>query len=648
MAITNKDFKVKHGLIVEGAQGTINGNTILTEVDGDAYILDLIGGETLITSVDADQLQVVSGELSVKAEVFDAFGSAEAAETAANEYTDDRETAITTAYEAYADQAELDAVATAESYTDGRETAITTAYEAYADQAELDAVATAESYTDGRETAITTAYEAYADQAEVDAKAYTDTRETAITTAYQNYADQAETDAKAYTDTRETAITTAYQSYADTAEQDAKDYADAAVAAIVDGAPELLDTLNELAAALQDNPDVISTIQETAAGKQDALTAGANIDITDDVISVTGLDAADISDFNTAALSATESAYDAAGAAATVQDNLDDHIDDSSGVHGVTGSVVGTTDTQTLSNKTVSGRLNFDNSDSWIEKTNGALEVKSLDGQTIVSSATDAFLDGLGGSAYVRSFGTDGFVSLNDSLKVATYSDGGTAYYKGSDPEDEIATHGHVADAIDALDTDDIEEGATNLYFTSARAKTSAAELLTGATLSNITITGNGSGLTITAEDGIAGKTTDDLDEGEENLYFTDERAVDAVSGAEIYPDAVIVDNLSKIVAGTSTLVASPSQVTAYAWAKADYRSAKFLVKCAYGDHTEVSEVILTLDVNDNIAMTEYATVGTYGATMTITADISGTDVRLRVTTVNNNSTVNVFGTLLK
>jgi len=57
MATVNKDFKIKHGLIVEGAEGTINGNVILTEGDGDAYILDLIGGETLITSVDADAVR---------------------------------------------------------------------------------------------------------------------------------------------------------------------------------------------------------------------------------------------------------------------------------------------------------------------------------------------------------------------------------------------------------------------------------------------------------------------------------------------------------------------------------------------------------------------------------------------------------------
>ena len=55
--------------------------------------------------------------------------------------------------------------------------------EAYADQAEADAISSANAYTDARETAITTAYEAYADQAEVDAKAYTDAEITALDTS---------------------------------------------------------------------------------------------------------------------------------------------------------------------------------------------------------------------------------------------------------------------------------------------------------------------------------------------------------------------------------------------------------------------------------------------------------------------------------
>jgi hypothetical protein len=49
--------------------------------------------------------------------------------------------------------------------------------------------------------------------------------------------------------------------------------------------------------------------------------------------------------------------YDAYGAAAGVAGDLSSHTGASSGVHGVTGSVVGTTDTQTLSNKTFSDSI---------------------------------------------------------------------------------------------------------------------------------------------------------------------------------------------------------------------------------------------------------------------------------------------------
>jgi hypothetical protein len=89
-----------------------------------------------------------------------------------------------------------------------------------------------------------------------------------------------------------------------------------------------------------------------------------------------------------------------------------------------------------------------------------------------------------------------------------------------------------ISAAIDALTTDDIEEGSSNLYYTDGRAANAAANLLTGATLTNITITGTGAGLTITAENGVADSDTDDLTEGTTNLYFTTERAQDAVGGS--------------------------------------------------------------------------------------------------------------------
>ena len=439
-----------------------------------------------------------------------------------------------------------------------------------------------------------------------------------------------------------------------------------------------------------------------------------------------------------------------------------------------------------------------------------------------------------------------------------------------------------VSTAIDALDTDDIEEGVANLYYTTARAKGDAADLLTNATLTNITITGNENGLTITAENGVADSDTDDLTEGTTNLYFTNQRALDAtasaydatgtaqgivdaldtddieegvtnlyftnqraldatssaydasgsastaetnantytdnainaldtddieegvtnlyftnqraldatasaydasgaastaetnakayaddligdatvdgttgntvtdriatavsnlvdgapalldtlnelaaainddesfattitnsiaakqdaltagtgitidtpsvisvtantydaygaaaqaLSDAEDYADslaahydaagtatglvddlkdgttaftAVNIDSLAKQVAATATSLGSVV-VTAYQFPKASYKTAKFLVKIDNGTENEVSEVLLTLDSSDNIAITEYAIVSTNGSRGTITADVSGSNVRLRVNPVND-STINVVGTLL-
>jgi hypothetical protein len=160
-----------------------------------------------------------------------------------------------------------------------------------------------------------------------------------------------------------------------------------------------------------------------------------------------------------------------------------------------------------------------------------------------------------------------------------------------------------ATNAINGLDTDDIEEGATNLYFTDSRAKTSAADLLTGANLTNITITGTGAGLTITAENGVADSDTDDLVEGSTNLYFTDVRAVDALEAVVPNFTAVELNSVAKQVAATLSAPTAGVQV-AHAFAKADYRSAEYLVKVAYGTHTEISKVLLTLDSSDNIAIT--------------------------------------------
>ena len=200
--------------------------------------------------------------------------------------------------------------------------------------------------------------------------------------------------------------------------------------------------------------------------------------------------------------------------------------------------------------------------------------------------------------------------------------------------------------AVTGLDTDDVSEG-TNQYFTNARAKTSAAELLTNATLTNITITGSGSGLTITAENGVADSNTDNLVEGSSNLYFSNARAVTALQAVVPNFTAVEVNSIAKNVAATSSIPTASASNIVYSWPKATYRSGEFLVKIANGSHTDVSKIILTLDTSDNVAITEYAMVGTNVSLGSVTADVSGNNVRVLVTTTNNTSTISVVGTVL-
>ena len=106
------------------------------------------------------------------------------------------------------------------------------------------------------------------------------------------------------------------------------------------------------------------------------------------------------------------------------------------------------------------------------------------------------------------------------------------------------------------------------------------------------------------------------------------------------------INSVATQVAAT-TAVATASTVTAYQFAKADYRSGKFLVKAETSSHTEVSEILVTLDGSDNVAITEYAIVGTNGNLVDVTADVSGANVRIRVTTINNSTDVTVVGTLI-
>ncbi len=336
---------------------------------------------------------------------------------------------------------------------------------------------------------------------------------------------------------------------------------------------------------------------------------------------------------------------------------VDGEVDAHTGLtsaHGVTGNVVGTSDTQTLTNKTLgSGTVLSADIDAANSYTIKNLEEPSAN----QDAATKFYVDAAENSALASANNYTDNREIAITTAYEAYADQAEIDAKAyTDTRETAITTAYQAYAdqaeldakayADALDTDDVAEGSANLYFTATRAKTAAAQLITGATKTNIVITGDENGLTITAENGVADSDTDDLDEGTTNLYFTDVRAVDALEAVVPNFTAVELNSVAKQVAATLSAPTAGVQ-TAFSWAHSDYRSAEFLVKVAYGDHTEISKVLLTLDINNNIAITEYGIVGTNGSASSISATIDGTDVDLLVDTENNTSTITVVGTLL-
>jgi hypothetical protein len=687
MATVNKDFKIKSGLIVEGTTATVNGFDVLTKKTADQnYIIDLIGGTATSANtantvvkrdangdfaagdITADLIGNVTGTVSSLSN----HDTADLAENATNKYFTNQRAidANTGLWDTVG--AAATAQSNAEDYTDAREVLITTAYEAYADQAEVDAKA----YTDTREGLITTAYEAYADQAEVDAKAYTDTREGLITTAYESYADTAEADAKSYADgivgtvagdlstheldtsahgvTGNVVGTTDTQTLSNktlgsdlaaggykvsgllnpSANQDAatKSYVDTAVADLINGAPELLDTLNELAQAIGDDEDFITTVTtsigEKVAKAGDSMSGNLDFGGTNKVTSLgaptSSTDAANKGYVDGEITTALTTAQ---GYANTAESDANSYTD-------------GRETAITTAYESYADDAEQDAKDYADDLINDASNL-STEVWSAYKTATEISIAQQAATDVANSLITDDVAEGSANL-----------YFTNQRAIDAVG--GTIEDQIDLIDTDDIEEGSTNLYFTDARAKTSAAALLTGATLTNITISGTGSGLTITAENGVADSDTNDLAEGTDNtgaggannLYFTAQRAVDALEAVVPNFTAVELNSVAKQVAATLSAPTAGIQV-AHAFAKADYRSAEYLVKVAYGTHTEISKVLLTLDSSDNIAITEYGIVGTNGSASSISAGISGANVQLQVTTANNDSTVTVMGTLL-
>lgn len=518
MATVTKDFKVKSGLVVEGANATVNNYDILTKKQDDQdYIVNLIGGTaTSQNTPDTVVKRDGNGDFSAGTVNANLVGNVVGNVTA--------------------DTVTLnDGASNSSIYVDGNNLTVYGHNNLYLNTNNADIILQPDGNAKIWGSNIATQdwvgsnYDSVgsATTAENNAKSYADGL---IVTEVTN---------------RNDAISTAKSE----AISSANSYTDGKVADLVDSAPALLDTLNELAAAIADNPNYAADVANLVATKADTTYVDGQI-----------------SDVNT-----------------SIQNSVSDHASDTI-THGVTGNIVGTSDVQTLSNKTIDEAI-LTNTVSFRDSNNNETMVveHSYTGTSRITANDDLALRSING----------------DIILYPGNDDGGTgkAYIHWGDdawnahPEREIATLQTVTDAINNISTTDIEEGS--------------------------------------------------------NLYFTDARAVDAIEA--VVPNFTEID-VNGLVAhiATQTDVPTASQITAHAFDTAVYRSAEYTVKVAYGSHTELSKVMITLDSSNNIAISEYAVVGTNGSASTITADVNAGNARLRVTTANNNSVVTVYGTVIK
>jgi hypothetical protein len=105
---------------------------------------------------------------------------------------------------------------------------------------------------------------------------------------------------------------------------------------------------------------------------------------------------------------------------------------------------------------------------------------------------------------------------------------------------------------------------------------------------------------------------------------------------------------LTDALIGTATTSLSTTSATVVdSWSATSYNTAKYIVQMKNGNDIEVLEVLVTIDGNNNVYLTEYADVISNAQIGTTDADYSGGNVRLLVTSTNG-TTVKVHKTLIE
>ena len=106
--------------------------------------------------------------------------------------------------------------------------------------------------------------------------------------------------------------------------------------------------------------------------------------------------------------------------------------------------------------------------------------------------------------------------------------------------------------------------------------------------------------------------------------------------------------NLTNTQIADNSATATTGTTVVDSWDATAYRSAKYLVQMKAGTDIETIEVLVNVDGNNNVYITEYADVISNAVLGTTDADYNGGNVRLKITAAGNDVAVKLHRTLIE
>jgi len=266
---------------------------------------------------------------------------------------------------------------------------------------------------------------------------------------------------------------------------------------------------------------------------------------------------------------------------------------------------------------------------------------------------------GVTGSS-LTSVGTIGTGTWQGTVVGATY--GGTGVNNGSYT---ITLGGSVSTAgafttsgAYALTLTTTASTNVTLPTTGTLATLAGSEALTNKTVNGLTVTTTTGTLTLANSSTLATSGANSItltSTGATNVTLPTTGTLATLAGTETltnksFNSAINYQASAVTVANDNVVQATVATVSATqidSWAKATYRSAKYLIQVTQGSNYQVSEIMVIQD-GTNTYMTEFAVIETNGALCTFTSSIASANAVLTVTMGSATSaTINIQRTLL-